>query len=53
MISLCFFILPFTYFYAEEALDSEDEFQLNYGSGDDDDDYELDTNYSKTPKSSK
>jgi hypothetical protein len=25
MISLCFLFLPFTYFYAEEALSSDDE----------------------------
>ena len=25
MIALCFFILPFTYFYAEEALSSDDD----------------------------
>jgi hypothetical protein len=25
MIALCFLLLPFTYFYAEEALSSEDE----------------------------
>ena len=37
MIGLCFFALPFTYFYAEEALESEDELGLNYGSGDDED----------------
>lgn len=38
MITLCFLILPFTYFYAEEALDSEEDFMLNYGSGDDEED---------------
>ena len=38
MISLCFFILPFTYFYAEEAIESEDELDLNF----DLDDYDLD-----------
>ena len=25
MIALCFVILPFTYFYAEETLESDDE----------------------------
>ena len=49
MIALCFFVLPFTYFYAEEALDSEDELQLNYGSGDEED-YDVSTAYSPKHK---
>lgn len=48
MITLCFLVLPFTYFYAEEALDSEEDFLLNYGSGDD----EEDTPYSPKNKQS-
>ena len=36
MISLCFLILPFTYFYAEEALDSEEDMDFAF----DDEDYE-------------
>lgn len=41
MISLCFFILPFTYFYADEALESEDgdldfEFDMEDLSDDED-----------------
>lgn len=28
MIGMCFLVLPFTYFYAEETLESEDELDL-------------------------
>ena len=38
MISLCFFFLPFTFFYSEVTLEAEDaDLGLNYGSGEDDD----------------
>jgi hypothetical protein len=37
MISLCFFVLPFTYFYAEEALESEDDLDFEYNSDEEDD----------------
>ena len=37
MIGLCFFILPFTYFYAEEALESEDDLELDFESDEEDD----------------
>lgn len=40
MISLCFLFLPFTYFYADEALSSDDEINdiLQDGFSDDEDD---------------
>ena len=45
MIALCFLILPFTYFYAEEALDSEED--MDFAFDDDyDDDEEISTQYS-------
>jgi hypothetical protein len=48
MIGLCFFVLPFTYFYAEEALDSEDDLEFDFHSDDEDD---ISTSQSaKTPK---
>jgi len=37
MIALCFFILPFTYFYADESLESEDDMDLGF----DLDDYDI------------
>ena len=40
MISLCFFILPFTYFYSEEALEGEDDMEFDF---DDNSDEELNT----------
>lgn len=41
MIGLCFLVLPFTYFYAEEALSSDDDF--NFGDNLSDDEEEVDT----------
>lgn len=40
MIALCFFVLPFTYFYAEETLDGEEDMDFEF---DDEDDDELNT----------
>jgi hypothetical protein len=39
MIALCFLVLPFTYFYAEETLESEDDLDgfLEQELSDDDD----------------
>ena len=40
MIGLCFVVLPFTYFYAEESLENEDDidfFSLGEYSDDDED----------------
>jgi hypothetical protein len=42
LISLCFFFLPFTYFYAEEKLESDDadlDFDLDLEDFDDDNEY--------------
>lgn len=55
MISLCFLILPFTYFYAEETLESGEEdmdlFDNDFSEEDDDD--ELQSNSTKSQSSKK
>jgi hypothetical protein len=48
MIALCFFILPFTHFYAEEALDSEDDIDLDFDLDDYDNEDEETTTGSYT-----
>lgn len=48
MIALCFFILPFTYFYAEETLDSEDDLELEFADLSDEDDEVTSTKHSST-----
>ena len=43
MIALCFLLLPFTYFYAEEALSSEDEINDFFEDDYSEEEEELDT----------
>ncbi len=53
MISLCFLILPFTYFYAEESLESEDEidfFEVNEYSDDDEEPVETNSTTAASTK---
>lgn len=53
MISLCFFILPFTYFYSEETLDSEDNFDFDFSYDSDEDDERKSTKHSTTSSKKK
>ena len=52
MIALCFLVLPFTYFYAEETLESEDALDFFDNDMSDEEELESDqsTKASKTKK---
>ena len=47
MIALCFFFLPFTYFYSEEKLESEDG-DLDFDAEFDDSEYDSEINSTRT-----